>query len=227
MSGGRLFHSGAGSSYQRISGNLRPFLKINRKETIEIDITAATIQFLSVVSKKYLGKNLLSKRYLSFEDPYQFFLTRLNSDSFQMQYGQNEQISRDSLKNIIYTLAYSPSRFEKSYVNRCLRLLGQRYSYLDLKDEFPEFCELIHKLKFIPLPECGDKNHPSYLLIFKEESRYAREVLKRGCLDEKFPILPLHDSFITPKDCYSKLEKIICDVSKDLYGHVLMHKRKF
>jgi hypothetical protein len=99
-----------------------------------------------------------------------------------------------------------------------------------LEKEFPQFFECIKKLKSIPLKVNGKNNgdnFPPHLLIFKEESFYAREVLKRCCLGEGFPVLPLHDSFITCAKDYSGLERVICGVSTDFYDYVLAHKRKF
>jgi len=65
------------------------------------------------------------------------------------------------------------------------------------------------------------------LLIFMEESRYVREVLRRSCLEEKFPVVPLHDSFITTSEHYDDLERIVCDVSEEFYDYVITHKKKF
>lgn len=230
LAGNRFFHSGPGSSYQSISSNLRPFLTINGEKTTEIDIAASTLQFLNLVLEKYTGKAPMSKLALSDGDPYQYFLDKINSVDFKRVHNQIEDINRDSLKNLLYTLVYSPLNSQVRNTNRHLKLTAKNYSYSDLKQEFPKFFQIIDSVKSIALDtnkKEEDEKFPAYLLIFMEESRYAREVLKRGCLDEKFPILPLHDSFITTSNHHPDLERIVCDVSMDFYDYVLAHKKKF
>lgn len=230
LAGNRLFQSGPGSSYQSISSNLRPCLRINGEDTTEIDISASTLQFLNLVLEKYTGNSAMSKQALSEGDPYQYFLDKINSVDFKNIHGQIEDIGRDSVKNLLYTLIYSPLNSQERNVNRHLRLTKKNYSYLGLKEKFPEFFQLIDSIKSIPSDGTeneGGKKFPPHLLIFKEESRFAREILKKSCLEEKFPVIPLHDSFITPSKHYQDLERIICDVSMEFYDYVLSHKKKF
>jgi hypothetical protein len=225
--GGRLFQSGPGSSYQRISSNLRPFLTIDGEKIIELDITAATLQFLNVSLEKLLGYSPLSKAGLS-EDPYQYFLDKINSKTFKNYPDdiKDEECytSRDDLKNVLYTIIYSTLNSQEKNVNRRLRVMGKKYYYSDLKKEFPRFFELMSDLKSRPLID--GKLYPAHIAINKEESRFAREVLKRGCLEERFVILPIHDSFISTKSNSEKLEKIVRQVSSDFYGYVLPYKYK-
>ncbi len=230
LAGNRLFHSGPGASFQSISSSLRPFLTINNKETTEIDIAASTLQFLNLALEKHTGKSHMSKLELSNGDPYEYFLEKINSPDFRKMHNQTEDIDRESLKSLLYTLTYSPINSQERHVNRFLKLNSQNYKYSDLKQKFPEFFEMIDSVKSIPLDRDrgdGEENFPAHLLIFMEESRYAREVLKRSCLEEKFPVVPLHDSFITTSEHYPDLERIVCDVSMDFYDYVLAHKKKF
>ncbi len=233
--GGRLFQSGPGSSYQRISSNLRPFLTINGEKITELDITAATLQFLNVSLEKLLGYSPLSKVGLS-EDPYQYFLDKINSPNFKNIHNngqdddkeknkdENQHTSRDDLKNILYTIIYSTLNSQEHNVNRRLRIMDKKYYYSDLKKEFPRFFELMSDLKSKPLAD--GKLYPAHITINKEESRFAREVLKRGCLEEQFVVLPIHDSFISTKSNGERLERIVRQVSSDFYGYVLPYKYK-
>ena len=230
LAGNRLFHSGPGSSYQSISSNLRPFLTINGEKTTEIDISASTLQFLNLALEKHTGKAPMSKFTLSNGDPYEYFLERINSPDFKKMHNQTEDINRDSLKSLLYTLTYSSINSQERHVNRYLKLNFQNYRYSDLKEKFPEFFQCVEDIKSIPLDndgEDGAKYFPAHWLIFSEEARYAREVLKRGCLDENKVIIPLHDSFITTERLYPDLERIVKEVSMELYGYALAHKRKF
>ena len=220
--GNRLFHSGPGSSYQGISSNLRHYLTIDGKPTTEFDISAATIQFLNIIAKRHLGTTPMSEEELSVGDPYQYFLDQLNGAPISGV----ETLDRDAIKEILYTLIFSPTNSQRYNVNRKLKLLGQNYSYSAIEYYFPQFVEVIDDIKNVSLNGNGEC-FPAHLLIFQEESRYAREVLKRGCLEKGLPILPLHDSFITQRQHAKKLETLVHDVAVDLYGRPLAFKRKF
>ena len=221
--GGRFFQVGPGSSYQRISSSLRHFLTINGEKVSEIDLSASVLLFTNVVSEKYFGHPSAVKKNL-IPDPYQYFLGIINSDSFRDKYKPNHDISRDYLKELLYTLIFSPSNSQERSVNRKLRLVGQSYSHEDLRSEFEDFFGLISHIKTKPLIK--EQILPPHIVIYQEESRFAREVLRRGCLEEGLLVLPIHDSFITTKGDFSKLESIVCDVAEDLYGYVLPYKKK-
>jgi hypothetical protein len=222
--GGRFFQSGPGGSYQRISNSLRPFLTINGEKTSEIDITAATIQFLNITLEKFLGHSPISKKGLSQGDPYKYFLDKINSPEFKNAHKEKQNLSRDNLKNLIYTLIYSSSSSEQRNINRHLKIMGKHYYYSDLEKKFPEFFKVISEFKTLPLID--GKIYPAHITIYKEESKFAREVLERGCLEKKIAILPIHDSFITTSKNVKKLEHIIRDVSQELYGYILPYKQK-
>lgn len=219
-SGGRLFHSGPGSSYQSLSSSLRPFLTINGEKTTEIDISAATIQFAGNVSTSETYDDSTAKIF-RICDPYQHFLDSMNA------MGSGE-IDRNALKDILYTLVYSKKNSERRNVNRRLKLMGQPFGYSDIETHFPNFFKLLEDVKAVPLPdgENGELFSP-HQIIFKEESRYARGVLRRCCLEEGFPVLPLHDSFIAPRSNSSDLERVMKDVSTEYYDYVMSYKRKF
>lgn len=230
LAGNRLYHSGPGSSYQRISSNLRPFLTINGRETTEMDISASTIQFMNIVLEKHSGNAPLSKLFLSKGDPYSYFLDKINSEEFLRKYRQPHKLRRDELKDIVYTLIYSPLSSQKRNVNRHLKINGQNYFYEDFKSEFPEFMLAIEELKSIsPIINNNhvDEKNSAYKLIFREESKYLREVLKRSCLQQGIPVLPIHDSFVAPKENASELEKILIETSEEFYDYILNYKVKF
>jgi hypothetical protein len=212
--GGRFFHPG--SSYQRIASSLRPMITINGKKTSEIDLSAATLQFLGIILKEYACSlnNILSEK-----DPYQYFMRKLNPAPDKSKVSDLE-IQREDLKTLIYTTIYSQKKTQKSNVSYKLRCMGIGYSYYDLVELFPEFFEAINTLK-------SKLEFPPHIAIFKEESRYAQEVLKKGCLELKLPIIPIHDSFITTRDNIPKLKKILDSTSKNLYGKCLYYKVKY
>ena len=231
-SGNRLFHSGPGTSFQRISSSLRPFLTIDGQPTTEIDISAATIQFLNLALERYFGRAPIPKEALVSGDSYQPFLEKIE--------GSLGPMDRDPLKEVLYTLIYSPTTRQKSSVARKLRLLGEVAAYDHLEHLFPEFFDIVAKLKQVPLGEGNgtytpqfslpfDKQefYPPHILIFREESAFARNVLERSCLEECFPVLPIHDSFVTPRSHGSRLEEIMAQVSQERYGYVLASKKKF
>jgi hypothetical protein len=143
FAGNRLFHSGPGSSYQRISSNLRPFLKINGEETTEIDISASTIQFLNIILEKYTGSAPMSKYALSQGDPYEYFLTRINSPNFNGARGKEINLDRDSFKNLIYTLIYSTLNTQKAHINRHLRLGHLNFFMMTWKKSFLNFLNVL------------------------------------------------------------------------------------
>jgi len=212
--GGRFFHPG--SSYQRIASSLRPMITINGLKTSEIDLSAATMQFLGIVLKEHISHPVI-KEILSEKDPYQYFLNKLNPDKSKIS---DQEIQREDLKTLIYTAVYSQKKMQKSNISYKLRCLGIGYSYSDIVELFPEFFEAINALK-------SKLEVPPHIAIFKEESRYAQEVLKMGCLELKLPIIPIHDSFITTSDNIPKLKNILDSVSKKLYGKCLAYKVKY
>ncbi len=230
LAGNRFYHSTPGISFQQISSNLRFLLTINGAKTTEIDLAASSIQFLNIVLRKQ-GYNFSElEKALAQKDPYQYFLERINSLEFQEAHKSGE-ISRDSLKKMIYTLIYSLSKTQSRSVEIYLKRYSENLTYADINKEFPEFFSAIEVLKSIPIGEVNGKTCegvvPPHQSIFREESSFVREVLKRGCLDSAIPILPLHDSFIAPAENYSDLEKIIIKASKDMYNRVLHYKKKF
>lgn len=228
--GNRLFHSGPGTSFQRISSNLRPSLTINGEKTTEIDISASTIQFLDIVLRQIGFDSKDLKQALVLEDPYQHFLTRINMFCLRGKEKDNGNLNRDALKKLFYTLIYSNLVSQERNVNRYLRLNYQNYFYSDLQEEFSDFFEALKMLKLLPSKNrIGDKKEtlPAYQTIFREESRFARDILLQGCLNEGIPILPLHDSFIVPLQHYLDLERIVCDTSIKRYGRVFHHKTKY
>jgi len=218
--GARMFHSGPGSSYQSLSSSLRPFLRINGEETTEIDIAAATIQFAGAVSADETYDDTAAKVF-RIKDPYQHFLGTM--DSLNMG-----NMDRETLKEVLYTLIYSPKKSERSNVNRKLRLLEQEFNHDDLERVFPDFFKILDDIKSVELPD-GEEGqlYEPHQIIFKEESRYAREVLRRCCLQQGFPVLPLHDSFIAPRKNSSELEEAMEDVSMEYYDYIMSYKTKF
>ena len=214
--GGRFFHPE--TSYQRISSSIRPMMTINGKKTSEVDLSAATIQFLNIA----LGKHSLGSiedTLLSYDDPYQYFLSTLNSEDVLRQYDERP-MGRETLKTILYTAIYSSESKQVFNVDRKLRLMGRAYSHRDLVSFFPEFFNALSALK-------SGTGLPAHMVIYREESRYTQEVLQRGCLERKLPILPIHDSFITTTSNSKNLKEIMDDASVRLYGRPLSHKQKY
>lgn len=230
-SGNRLFHCGPGTSFQRIPASLRPFLTIDGEETTEIDISAATIQFLNIVLERDFGLKLIDKGNLSSGDPYKPFLDRIN--------GSQGRFDRESLKKVLYTLIYSDIKKQRTNVSRKLRLMGGPVSYEQLEYWFDDFFDALEVVKTAPPTRESTNNgqtsadfgeirvHPPHLLIFREESRFARSVLEECCLRQGFVVLPIHDSFLTQRRNHDRLERVISDVSFKDYGYVLGHKTKF
>lgn len=214
--GGRLFNPE--TSYQRISHTLRQMMTINDERTSEIDLTAATMQFLNIALKRQsLGS--LEKIISSNGDPYQYFLSTLNSTDILRQYDE-QPMERELFKVLLYTAVYSSENKQEINVNRKLRLMGRRYKYDDLVSFFPRFFNSLSALRH-------KTGLPLHMVIYKEESRYAQQVLKKGCLEEKLPILPLHDSFIVPVSNIDGLKKIMDSVSMGLYGKHLSYKQRY
>lgn len=214
--GGRLFHPE--TSYQRISSALRQIMTINGERTSEIDISAATIQFLNIAIEKHaLGS--LEEKVLSNGDPYQYFLSILNSPDILLQY-QEQDMDREMFKKVLYTAIYSTESRQESQVNRKLRFMGRQYKHSDLVSLFPEFFNALKELRH-------KTGLPLHMVINKEESGYAQQVLKKGCLEKRLPILPLHDSFIVPESNIDSLKEVMDFVSIKLYGKRLTYKQKY
>jgi len=213
--GGRFFHPG--SSFQRIASPLRTMLTINGSKTSEIDISAATLQFLGIVLKKYVSSKIMDQ-ILSKDDPYQYFLERLNS--INAQRNDKGEILREDLKTIIYTTVYSSKKTQKHSVDHKLRLLGTRYKYSEFAKIFPEFFNAVDALKL-------KLDFPPHIAVYREESKYAQKVLEKGCLELKLPIIPIHDSFITTINNIPKLKDIIDSTATELYGRHLSYKIKY
>ncbi|MDP3987173.1 MAG: hypothetical protein Q8P81_03040 [Nanoarchaeota archaeon] len=214
--GGRFFHPEV--SYQRISPTFRRTMTINGEQTSEIDISAATLQFLNIALEDHTSASIRDS-VLEREDPYDYFLSILNSENVGRQY-QEQQMARDAVKELVYTAIYSQNGSQEKNVDRKLRLMNRNYRCKDLVDFFPEFFEGVSELHSnVPLP--------LYAVIFREESRYAQRVLERGCLEERIPILPIHDSFITGESNLRDLMDIMDAVSEEMYGRRLKHKQKY
>lgn len=214
--GGRFFHPE--TSYQRISSSLRPFLTINGKKTSELDLSAATLQFFNIGLQKYTNLSI-EEAILSHEDPYNYFLSVLNSDDFLKSY-REQQFDREGVKDIVYTMIYSPENRRKTYLNNKLRFAGRNFKFDDIKPLFPEFFNSLSALE-------GSTSLPLHMIINKEESNYAQHVLQTGCLDYAIPILPIHDSFITTKSNVTALTVVMGESAKNLYGKPLVFKKKF
>jgi len=214
--GGRFFHPE--TSYQRISSSLRRRMTINGEPTSEFDLSAAVIQFLEIALQLKCTLSL-EDSVLAHEDPYQYFLSTLNSEGVLSQNG-NCRINREDLKTVLYTAIYSKGKRERANVNRKLRLMGLGYRYSDLVHFFPEFFEALGALR-------DTTGKPLHIVIYREESKFAQEVLQRGCLDQKIPILPVHDSFITIQEHVGTLQGIIDRAADDLYSRGLKYRRKY
>jgi hypothetical protein len=282
--GGRFFNPNC--SYQNISTELRKLLLINDEKTAEIDLSAASLQFLNIAIKKYYSghkglndqlnldnffirdfspekylkelseifklreenndpndeifinviwnrdsatfkKDFLEnalytvsylKQIINFSDPYEFFLKRINSEERGL-FKLEEDLTRDNIKELIYTLIFSQKEKEKNNINRKIRELGKEFDYDRFNYGFKDFFGALKFFKNnVEVPHIG---------IFKEESNYAQKVLEEGCLKQEIPILPLHDSFIVPISKIDNLEEIIVKTSTDLYGKPLLYKRKY
>jgi len=183
---------------------------------------------LEKIDKKHSFKDIVSQR-----DPYEFFLARLNSEEFQNKHKEETKIERDSLKELIYTLVYSSYEKQKNHVNRKLRLQKRNFTHDDFMTEFPQLDNLINRFSSLNIETYNIlgikeiKTRPLHTIVFKEESEYAREVLKEACLNQNFPVLPIHDSFITTRKNTEKLEKIMNETSEKLFGYVLPYTIKF
>ncbi len=214
--GGRFFHPG--SSYQNISEVLRQTMTIEGKETSEIDLNAAIIQFLDLALKRN-ELNSIEDILLSFNDHYEYFMSTLNSDNFLYQH-EDKPIGRDQLKELIYTILCSPIEKQEHYTNGKLIRAGHNYTYSTLVSVFPDFFNSISMLS-------EKTGLPLYGALYKEESVFAQKVLEKGCLEERLPILPLHDSFITTTTNSARLKEIMDEVSEKLYGRTLSYKHKY
>ena len=206
--GGRFFNPG--SSFQRIESSLRQMLTINDEPTSEVDISAATLQFLGIVLGQLKGNGMMGE-ILSNGDPYQYFLDRLE-----------DGVKRDEIKPMIYAAIYSDKKRQKSSVVRKARsFLGEGYSYRRLSSIFPEFFSAVNFMK-------AKTDAPPHVVLFREESRYAQKVLERGCLELKIPIIPIHDSFITTAGRnVPRLKRVMNETSEKLYGKRLAYKVKY
>jgi len=242
--GNRLFQSGPGSSFQMISSNLRPYVKINGEKTNEIDISASSIQFLNIVLEKKFGDVLIPKEKM-LDDPYKPFLVILNSPKFRSKQKLEADFTRDELKEILYTWIYSNTKSEENNVNFHLRLMGKKYRFRDIQERLPSFASWLSLLKTSPqnqkentstyqlnfldqlVAEEANSEIPLHQLIFKEESHFTRAVLKKSCLEKGFPVLPIHDSFMTPRNNFKDLSNILLEVSEEFYHYPILCKKKF
>lgn len=143
--------------------------------------------------------NSLEDIILSHDDPYQYFLSILNSKAVLHQYNK-QPIGRDMLKDLLYTTIYSSESRQESNVNRKLKFIKRRYRFADFVSLFPEFFTSLTEPRFTT-------GLPLHLVINREESKYAQEVLKMACLEQRLPVLPLHDSFITTSSHTDSLKK--------------------
>lgn len=214
--GGRFFHPE--SSYQRINSQLRRMMTIDGEKTTEIDLTAATLQFINI-SLGVHCQGSIEDTLLSYDDPYDYFLSTLNSPEFLGQY-EDKPIEREALKDILYTTIYSSENRQESNVNRKLRFMQREYRYKNLVSLFPDFFDALSELR-------KATNSPLHLIINREESRYAQRVLEGNCFEYELPVLPLHDSFITTISNGDTLEKIMDATSQQLYGRKLAHRKKY
>lgn len=212
--GGRFFNPG--SSWQRIASSLRRLITINGENTSEVDISAATLQFLGIALEYQLSNPTVTNMF-SQDDPYQYFLERLNSGA---EKEGREKIDRDDVKTLVYTTVFSAKNRQKSSLAHKLKILGLPYRHSDISELFPEFFEALEDLKTNLEP-------PPHVVIFREESRYAQKVLEKACLELALPVIPIHDSFMSPKRDMSKLKKIMDGVSKELYERKLKYKVKY
>jgi hypothetical protein len=214
--GGRFFQPE--SSYQRIPSPIRRMLTLNGESISELDLTAAVIQFLNVVLKKN-GLKSLEDSILVHADPYQYFLAYLSSDQAFHEY-EEQPFEREALKTVLYTAIYSSAEKQEQHVNHKLRRMGRRYTHKHFVSLFPDFFNALSALR-------SATSLPLHMVIYREESRYAQEVLQEGCLERKLPILPLHDSFITTSGNAAALYEIMNNASSRLYGKLLVHRQKY
>lgn len=216
FAGGRLFHPE--SSYQRMSSSLRPLMTLNEERTAEIDLSAATLQFINIALER--GQKPPISPFQQLDDPYQYFIREINS---RLGWTRPDwrALDREEIKKVLYTIIYSDEKKEKSNLNFRLSKMRTSMRYGDFQKMYPEFFEGIANLREI------SEGNPLHIPINKGESDYAKEVLKRGCLDEEIPILPIHDSFITTRDNVRNLERIMNETSIDMFGRKLKHKIKY
>jgi hypothetical protein len=210
--GGRFFHPE--SSYQRTSAVLRRTLTINDEPTTEIDLSAATLQFMNIALQAH-DVGSLEDAVLNHDDPYTYFLELLNSSFVSGDIAMD----RDTLKQVLYTAIYSTSAREPGNVNHKLQRLGFSYRHADLVSWFPEFFTALSALR-------TSTGRPLHMVINAEESRYCRRVLESSCLEAGFPVLPLHDSFITTQSSGQRLLHVMEETSRRLYGRRLSYKIK-
>ena len=214
--GGRFHHPE--SSYQRIERSLRRKLTINGEATSEVDISAATLQFLGIALEDHIDTPVFSEIF-SHEDPYQYFLEKLNG-TFGRVDTDDGFIQREDLKTILYTLIYSSKRAQENSVNRKLRRLGIHCKHSELEFLFPEFFAAVDVLK-------TEMDFDPHVVIFKEESKYAQKVLERACLELGLPMIPIHDAFVTTPPNVPELQEVMDEASERLYGRTLAHKVKY
>jgi hypothetical protein len=214
--GGRFFHPE--TSYQRINSSLRQLITINDEKSCEFDIVAATLQFLNIgLEKKGIGS--IAETVLSHQDPFQYFLSVVNSNYFMLT--NNERpMDRDDLKLLVYTAMYSTKEKRKFNVSNKLKKMGRSYGYKEFAREFPCFFNTLKNAD-------ASFDMPLHMLIYREESRYAQRVLTKGCLEQSIPIIPIHDSFMTPTKNSKSLKSIMEEVSLELYGKILEYKQKY
>lgn len=208
--GGRFFQPE--SSYQRISSLLRERMTINGQKTSEADLKAAVIQFLDIALRQ---QNLpgLQDILQGRVDPYQYFLDYLNADQ-AMNRGEDKPFNREELKKILYTAIYSSGERQEFNVNYKFTVAGRTHKHLDLVSFFPEFFNALSALR-------TKTQKPLHEVLYKEESQFAQAVLQQGCLEEKLPILPVHDSFITTSGKIERLVQIMNEVSERKYNKAL------
>lgn len=214
--GCRFFHPGV--SYQRIGSSLRHLLTINGRATSEVDISAATLQFLNIaLEKKNIGS--IRESILSYADPYQYFLSTLNSPSNLARDGW-KRIDREGVKCLVYTAIYSDAQDQSANLSYKLRAMNRRETASQFVNLFPELFEALSALR-------SSTPIPMHRIITQEESRYAKTILEEGCLERGIPILPLHDSFIAPRSKIKNLQNIMQNAANKMYGRPLVYKRKF
>jgi hypothetical protein len=210
--GGRFHHPG--SSYQRIASSLRHLLTINGGRTSEVDITAATLQFLGIVLEKELLNPVVSDMF-SQGDPYQYFLEGIDGEL-----GSVGEVSREDVKTLVYTTVYSDKKKQKGNLAHKLRMLGIPIKHFSFVNLFSDFFDALAELK-------EKLDVPPHMAIFKEEARYAQKVLEIGCLEKHIPIIPIHDSFIVRRRNRSKLTDLLDFVAEGFYGKKLTYKIKY
>lgn len=214
--GGRYFHPE--SSYQRVPSALRRLMTINGERSSEIDLTAAVIQFIGVALRKHKLPTI-DDTVLSYDDPYQYFLSYLNSFRAFNEYGE-QSFEREALKTILYTAIYSSPEKEARHVNSKFRRMRRSYKHKDFVQLFPEFFNALSGLR-------AATSMPLHMVVYREESRYAQEVLQRGCLEQRLPILPLHDSFLTTTAHAEDLMRVMDEASKRMFGMQLRYRQKY